>query len=80
MSDETWTESVYLHRELCTYLDGLTITGDNIGKIRRSLLMPWDSAWNGIVRDETAAREVSAPAMSDWTETPRPPCGPSDER
>lgn len=47
--------------ELRTYLDGLTITGDNIGDIRRSLFMPFDSAWNGIVRDETAKREQATP-------------------
>jgi hypothetical protein len=46
-----------LQHELRVYLDTLTITSDNIGDIRRSLFVPWDSAWNGIVRDETAARE-----------------------
>jgi hypothetical protein len=46
-----------LRIELRAYLDTLTITGDNIGDIRRSLFMPWDSPWNGWVRDETAERE-----------------------
>lgn len=43
--------------ELCTYLDSIAITSDNIGSIRRSLSLPYDSEWNAIVRDETAARE-----------------------
>jgi RNase P subunit RPR2 len=46
-----------LAQELAKYLDTLTITGDNIGDIRRECFVPWDSQWNGIVRDETAARE-----------------------
>ena len=49
--------AVSLHRELTAYLDGLVMTGENIGDIRRSLFLPWDSAWNGIVRDDTARRE-----------------------
>jgi hypothetical protein len=47
-----------LHGELANWLDQQTITPDNIGSIRRSLFMPWNSCWNSIVRDETAAREV----------------------
>lgn len=46
--------------ELRGYLDTLTITSDNIGDIRRSLFLPWDSMWNGWVRDETASRENRA--------------------
>lgn len=46
-----------IRRELRAYLDGLLITSDNIGDIRRSLFMPWASPWNGWVRDETAERE-----------------------
>jgi hypothetical protein len=46
-----------LRREMRAYLDTLTITGDTIGDIRRSLFVPWDSAWNGWVRDDTAERE-----------------------
>lgn len=49
-----------LQNELTRYLDTLTIHSDNIGDIRRSCFVPWESAWNGIVRDETAAREVTA--------------------
>lgn len=45
--------------ELETYLNGLTIHGDNIGNIRRACSVPWDSEWNGIVRDLTAQREKS---------------------
>jgi NTP pyrophosphatase (non-canonical NTP hydrolase) len=56
-----------LRREMRWYLDTLTITGDTIGEIRRSLFVPWASEWNGWVRDETAAREQ--PALS------RPPTG-----
>lgn len=43
--------------ELRKHLDGLTITSDNIGDIRRRLFFPFDSMWNGWVRDETAVRE-----------------------
>jgi hypothetical protein len=46
-----------MRRELRAYLDGLTITSENIGEIRGRLFMPWKSLWNGLVRDETAARE-----------------------
>lgn len=49
-----------LPHELRQHLDTMTITGENIGDIRRSLFVPWDSAWNGIVRDETAQRERPA--------------------
>jgi hypothetical protein len=42
------------------YLDGLVITSATIGDIRRRLLLPFDCAWNGIVRDQTAAREREA--------------------
>jgi hypothetical protein len=51
---------IALREELGTYLDGLVITGDTIGDIRRRLFMPWDSAWNAYVRDETAKRERTA--------------------
>ena len=43
--------------EMRNWLDTQTITGENIGNIRRQLFMPWDSLWNGWVRDETATRE-----------------------
>ena len=33
---------------------------NNIGDIRRSLFVPWESQWNGWVRDETASREGQA--------------------
>lgn len=46
-----------LLRELRVYLDSLDITSGNIGSLRRRLMMPWDTLWNGIVRDETAQRE-----------------------
>lgn len=42
---------------LRAHLDGVTVTSENIGDIRRSLFLPFDSAWNGLVRDETAKRE-----------------------
>lgn len=45
--------------ELRAWLDQQTITPGNIGAIRRSLTMPWDSGWNALVRDETAERENS---------------------
>lgn len=43
--------------ELITYLDSQNITSENIGGIRRACFVPWDSAWNAFVRDETARRE-----------------------
>lgn len=46
-----------LINELRDYLDSQEITSDNIGNMRRQLFVPWHSEWNGIVRDETAARE-----------------------
>ena len=46
-----------LRRELQTHLDTIHIDGSNIGEIRHSLFLPWDSSWNGWVRDETASRE-----------------------
>ena len=49
--------------ELRAYLDTFIITGDNIGDIRRDCFVPWDSEWNGIVRDETAQRERSLPVL-----------------
>lgn len=45
--------------ELKKYLDSIVITSDNIGSIRYSLFVPWPSAWNAAVRDETAARELA---------------------
>lgn len=51
-----------LRDELRVYLDTLHIGGDNIGDIRRSLFVPWESQWNGWVRDETAHREGRPPA------------------
>ena len=46
-----------LQQELADYLDGQPITSANIGGVRRLCFVPWDSEWNKIVRDETAARE-----------------------
>lgn len=48
-----------LQEELKAWLDEREITPENIGDIRRSCFVPWDSEWNGFVRDETAARETS---------------------
>ena len=46
-----------LRQELRDHLDSLNITSENIGSIRRSLFLPFQTSWNGLVRDETAARE-----------------------
>ena len=46
-----------LQDELTNYLDTLIITSENIGEIRRSCFMPFDSSWNMFVREATAARE-----------------------
>lgn len=54
LSSDPWWE---LTKGLSLYLDELKITSDNIGDIRRSLMMPWNCHWNSIVRDETATRE-----------------------
>lgn len=48
-----------LKQELIDYLNTQRVTPENIGDFRRSLFVPWESEWNGIVRDETAAREKS---------------------
>lgn len=48
-----------LRRELRAYLDTLFIDSSNIGEIRYGLFLPWESQWNGWVRDETALREKS---------------------
>jgi hypothetical protein len=53
-----------LTQELADWLDTQTIDGDNIGDIRRDCFVPWDSKWNEIVRNETAARE-KRPAESE---------------
>ena len=55
MNPETGGEMVM---ELRRWLDEQTITSDNIGDIRRRCFMPFPSAWNALVRDETAEREV----------------------
>lgn len=60
-----------LQHELRLYLDALAIDGDNIGEIRRRLFVPWDSAWNGIVRDETAMREISHASQPLLPPSPR---------
>lgn len=57
MSIEASVTTSRLLLELRAWLDTQTITSDNIGDIRRSLFFPWDSKWNGWVRDETAERE-----------------------
>ena len=64
----------HLMDELRAYLDQQTITGENIGDIRRSCFVPWDSRWNGIVRDETAKRETRVEAV------PSPPAPLSEGR
>jgi hypothetical protein len=46
-----------LKQELIAYLDSISITSENIGDIRQSLMLPWTSEWNATIRDETAARE-----------------------
>jgi hypothetical protein len=59
-----------LRIEMRAYLDTLRITGHNIGDIRRSLFVPWDSLWNGWVRDETAARESRGDTEGDASPAP----------
>lgn len=46
--------------ELLRWLEQQIITPENIGNIRRQCFLPWDSSWNALVRDETAAREKNA--------------------
>lgn len=50
-----------MRKELVAYLAAQVITRENIGDIRRRCFVPWDSAWNAIVRDETAKREKAPP-------------------
>lgn len=57
-----------LKQELCQWLDKQIINGETIGDIRRSLFVPWDSEWNGVVRDETAKRELSVPEPKESIE------------
>lgn len=52
-----------MQQELRAYLDTLAIDSHNIGDIRRSLFVPWESAWNALVRDETAERERPAASV-----------------
>jgi len=47
----------YLETELKNYLSSIKVTSDNIGDIRRSLFVPWNSKWNGLVRDVSAELE-----------------------
>ncbi len=49
--------STYLEEELKLYLQGIKITSNDIGDIRRRLFVPWDSKWNGLVRILTAELE-----------------------
>jgi hypothetical protein len=44
--------------QLKNWLDTLTITGENIGDIRRRCFLPWECGWNSFVREETARRET----------------------
>ena len=53
-----------MKNELIIWINQQTITSENIGDIRRSLLLPWNSEWNSIVRDETASRENKQPNAS----------------
>jgi len=48
--------------EFRNWLDSQTITSENIGDIRRQCFVPWDSKWNGVVREWTAEREISTEA------------------
>lgn len=57
--------SKLLLNEMRAWLDTQNINGSTIGEIRRRLFMPFDSEWNGIVRDETAAREKPTPELPD---------------
>lgn len=52
-------------KELIKYLDSIDIHSNNIGDIRRACFVPWDSEWNGFVRNETAKRERLAGPVAD---------------
>ena len=60
-----------LRREMRAYLSTLVITGDNIGDVRRSLFVPWNSPWNVWVRDDTAECEQHDDGNADLC----PACG-----
>jgi len=60
-------EHADMRAEMCAWLDTQVITSDNIGDIRRSLFVPWDSWWNAWVRDETAERENKSPRSPEGT-------------
>lgn len=53
-----------LRRELCRWLDHQHVTTANIGALRRACSVPWDSAWNQIVRIETGERENKPPRFT----------------
>lgn len=42
--------------QLKLWLDNQTITLDNFEGIRNQLILPFNCAWNGIVRDEMSKR------------------------
>lgn len=52
-----------LKKELIAWLEEQHITSENIGYIRRQCFVPWESQWNALVRDETAARENQKPRI-----------------
>lgn len=65
-----------LKTELITWLESQRIDGNNIGDIRRRCFMPWNSKWNAIVRDETAAREQSTEELSTINTQGKPAATP----
>lgn len=50
-----------LSDEVLVYLSRVGITTQNIGPVRRSLLMPFHHPWNGWIRDITAQLENKKP-------------------
>lgn len=65
-----------LRGELFSWLAKQEVTSKNIGKIRESCMVPWDSKWNSMVLDATAAVEQVATSQQEGP-TPAPGASPS---
>ncbi len=68
-----------LHLDMIAYLEGIAVTSENIGNIRRSLFMPFECKWNGYVRDATAAYENKSSQPAPVAFVTEPPVDLRDE-
>jgi len=63
-----------LRGELVAWLAKQQVIPKNMGEIREACMVPWDSKWNSIVMEATAAVEKIQP---QWPEPPTPAPGAS---